>query len=309
MVRERIRTQHRLWMVGLLYFLQNDEAVPAACRDEARSWGFARDEFKDNHYFPGQLYVREARRMDGVYVYSQKDCEKAPGDARAVWQKESIAMGDYGPNCHGTGHQGTRFGGTHSGEFYRSVAPYQIPYGALVPKNVDNLLVPGAVSATHVGYCSLRFEPIWMTMGEAAGHAVHLANAARSSVQKVEVKALQARLHRAGSATIYVSDVLPGHPDFTAVQWWGANGGLHGLSGPPVEMLGKKIVGQYFEAFPMHSVELDKTLDAELADRWMSVFSNCLVGAALPPKADGKLTRGEWIRAAWKLSSQSDRGQ
>ena len=41
---------------------------------------------------------------------------------------------------------------------------------------------------------------------------------------------VQAILHQEGSATIYVSDVPPGHADFAAVQWWGTAGGLHGLA-------------------------------------------------------------------------------
>jgi hypothetical protein len=50
LARERIAGTHKRWVVGLLYFLQNDDAVPEQFRTEARSWGFARDEFRDTHY-------------------------------------------------------------------------------------------------------------------------------------------------------------------------------------------------------------------------------------------------------------------
>ena len=66
-------------------------------------------------------------------------------------------------------------GGRHTGEFYKGVAPYQIPYGVLVPKNMRNLLVPTACSASHVGFCALRLEPIWMSLGGAAGFAADMA--------------------------------------------------------------------------------------------------------------------------------------
>ena len=116
-------------------------------------------------------------------------------------------MGDYGNNCHGTAHEGPRFGGKHTGEFYNAVPPYQIPYGVLVPREVENLLVPVAVSSSHVGFCALRYEPIWMSLGQAAGHAAAIAIARGVSVQRVSVPRLQSRLHADGAATIYISDI------------------------------------------------------------------------------------------------------
>ena len=304
--RQPIFDAHLLWDVGLLYFLQNDEAVPEKFRDEAREWGWCRDEFLENGHVPEQLYVREGRRMIGQYVFSERDTECAPDDARAVLQRDAIAMGDYGPNCHGTSHEGPRFGGKHTGEFYKRVAPYQIPYGVLLTKNFENLLVPVAASSSHVGFCALRLEPIWMSLGEAAGHAAHLARAKKSSLQRVSVPQLQDRLHAAGGATIYVSDVLPGHPDFVAVQWWGTAGGLHGLAPTPEQpgQRGKNIIGQYYEAFPFHAAELDKPLDRTLATRWRNLAAKLALDTSELPPADGKLSRGEWLRRAWALARQ-----
>jgi hypothetical protein len=297
MARQRIFDEHLRWDAGLFYFLQNDDAVPAKFRDEARAWGWCRDEFEEDGHVPPQLYVREARRMIGSYVFTQKDVTCAPNDARTVLHTDSIALGDYGPNCHGTSHEGSRFGGKHTGEFYQRAAPYQIPYGVLVPKTVENLLVPVAASSSHVGFCALRLEPIWMSLGQAAGHAAHLARANHTVVQRVKVPQLQARLRAQGAATIYVSDVLPEHPDFAAVQWWGTVGGLHGLAPTPAQPgeRGKNLHGQYYEAFPYHAAELDKPLDDALAAQWEKLVAQ----SAKLPKPDGKLTRGEWIRAAY----------
>ena len=304
--RDRIFDEHLRWNVGLLYFLQTDDEVPAQFRDETREWGWCRDEFTENNHLPLQLYVREARRMLGEYVFSEKDTDLAPDDARAVLNKESIAMGDYGPNCHGTSHEGSRFGGKHTGEFYKRVAPYQIPYGVLLAPGMENLLVPGAVSSSHVGFCALRLEPIWMSLGQAAGHAAHLARSKRCAVQRVSIPALQARLHQAGAATIYVSDVPPGHADFSVVQWWGTVGGLHGLAPAPGEpgQRGKNILGQYYEAFPGHAAELEKPLDAAVATRWLALVAKLSLDSTKLPIADGKLTRGAWLRAAWALAKQ-----
>lgn len=301
--RSRVFEEHIRDQWGLLYFLQNDDSVPQALRDEAREWGWCKDEFEDTNHLPPRLYVREARRMEGVYVYTQKDSAAESGDARAVLHRDSIAFGEYSNNCHGTGHDGPRFGGRHTGEFYSVTPPYQIPYGVLVPKIVENLLVPGAVSASHVGFCALRLEPIWASLGQASGHAAHLARVEKLPVQQVPVPRLQARLHRAGAGTVYVSDVLPGHADFAAVQWWGTAGGFHGLlPRPPGGSRGKLIVGQYHESYPNHVAELGKVLDAALAKQWRQLARELNLPADKLPVADGTLTRGDWVRSAFSLS-------
>ncbi len=305
--RERIFAEHRRDQIGLLYFLQNDDAVPVRFRDEAREWGWCRDEFTETDHLPPQLYVREARRMLGVHVFTQKDSEHAPGDARAVLHRNSIAMGDYGNNCHGTGHEGPRFGGRHTGEFYNPVPPYQIPFGVMLPRAVDNLLVPVAASSSHIGFCALRLEPIWMSLGQAAGHASSIAVNEDLPIQGISVPALQRRLHRDKSATIYVSDVHPDSPDFSAVQWWGTAGGLHRLAPMPSKpgQRGKNIHGQYFEANPGHAADLDQRLDPQLARRWAELAKEIGVEVDKLPIADSLQTRGDFIRSAWRAASSS----
>ena len=305
--RGRIFADHLLDQVGLLYFLQNDDAVPPRFRDEAREWGFCRDEFPDSGHMPPQLYVREARRMIGRHVFCEADTDRAPHDARAVLRSDAIAMGDYGPNCHGTAHEGPRFGGRHTGEFYKPVVPYQVPYGVMVPQDVANLLVVNAVSASHVGFCALRLEPIWTSIGQAAGHAAHLVVGGGCSVADVPLATLQARLHAAGAATIYVSDVPPGHDDFPLVQWWGLQGGWHGLSSGPdtPHRRGRLIHGQYFEAFPDHAANLEHPLDSATAERWSAIASR--LGLAVEGVGPGAVpaTRGDYLRQLWRQVSKA----
>lgn len=304
--RQRIYNEHLRDQAGLLYFLQTDAAVPERFRQEALEWGFCKDEFTDTGHFPPQLYVREARRMVGQHIFTQHDSEHAPQDARSVLHRDAIALGDYGNNCHGTSHEGPRFGGRHTGEFYHAVPPYQIPYGVIVPREISNLLVPGAVSATHVGFCALRLEPIWTSLGQAAGHAAALAIESQSPIQSVPIAALQQRLHADGSATIYVSDVRPGSPDFAAVQWWGTLGGLHGLVPPPAKpgQRGKNLHGQYYAATPGHAVELDRALEPELAARWRQLATEAGVNASRLPSTSETtaVTRGDFIRAAYRAA-------
>lgn len=294
--RGRIFAEHVRYNLGLLHFLQNDPAVPARYRDEALQYGLCRDEFTSNGHLPEQLYVREARRLVGQHVFIEGDMDQAAGDQRCRLFADSIAMGEYGPNCHGTSHEGPLFGGKHTGEFYKVVMPYQIPYGVIVPLKTSNLLVPVAASSSHVGFCALRLEPIWMSLGQAAGHAAVEAITHQTTVQQVDVVRLQRRLHADGSATIYTSDVLPGHPDFAAVQWWGLQGGLHGLAPRAADekaKRGKNIGGQYSETYPHHTVELDRLLDAATTERWTALATKAGVPATM---VAGSTTRGDFIR-------------
>lgn len=71
--------------------------------------------------------------------------------------------------------------------------PYQVPYRSITPKaaECDNLLVPVALSATHVAYCSIRVEPTWMILGQSAGIAAALSAKQNLAVQKLPYPALR----------------------------------------------------------------------------------------------------------------------
>ncbi len=297
--RTRIVREHYYQNIGLLYFLQNDEAVPETVRADARRWGWCRDEFTATGGIPEQLYVREARRLVGQHVFTGRDTELAPHDARAVLHPDAIAIGDYIHNCHGTGRTGTRFDGQHEGEFYHKVQPYQIRYGVIVPAKTENLLVPVACSASHFGFAALRLEPIWSALGQAAGWAAHVALASSKPVQDIDVSTLQRRLHADRNATLYVSDVPPDSPAFAAVQWLGVRGGFHGLVSLATPAPARGIGGQYNEAFPDHAAGLDEPLTTELRAKWQS-----LLPAGQPAPANAA-TRGEWLRAAFTAATSS----
>lgn len=190
--REKIQRAHKLYEQGLLWTLANNPRVPEKIRQAMRQYGLAKDEFVDNGNWPYQLYVREARRMIGAYVVTEDDIikKRLPNDP--------VALGAYDMDSHHTRRFVDADGQLRSegGMFHSSNGPYGISYSALTPKidQCANLLVPVCLSASHLAYCSIRMEPTYMMLGQAAGTAASLAIDDSVAVQNVPYDQLQNRL-------------------------------------------------------------------------------------------------------------------
>lgn len=68
---------------------------------------------------------------------------------------------------------------------------YRRPYRIMVPVEIDGILAPVAASTTHVAFSSIRMEPTWMALGQAAGVAAHLAIEQGVAPRHVPVVTLQ----------------------------------------------------------------------------------------------------------------------
>lgn len=190
--RARIWQDHLEYTQGMLWFLGHDERVPQTLRDQVNSWALCQDEFADNQHWPYALYVREGRRMIGEYVMVQKDLQND------IFKEDSVGMGSFVIDCHIVQRIVAEDGTVRDeGSFPDAPAlPYQISYHSLTPKReqCENLLVPVCLSASHVAYCSIRMEPVYMTMGHACGIAAVMAIRGGSSVQEIAVADLKRRL-------------------------------------------------------------------------------------------------------------------
>jgi hypothetical protein len=190
--REKIVANHKLYQQGLLWTLANDPRVPAKVRAEFNRLGMARDEFVDNENWPTQLYVREARRMIGVYVMTEHNCR----GKKVV--EDSAGMGAYGMDSHNCQRYVTSDGNVQNeGDVQvHGFKPYPISYGAIVPKAEEcgNLLVPVCLSSSHISYGSIRMEPVFMILGQSAATAAAMAIDSGVPVQKVNYGKLGAKL-------------------------------------------------------------------------------------------------------------------
>lgn len=195
--RAAIWEAHKQYTLEFYHFLTTDPAVPEHLRQEMSQLGLCRDEFPDYGHWSPQLYVREGRRMIGGYVISQKDILDQPE------KPDAIAVSSFPIDSHdcqrvGTGefvvNEGTIFPVRMAGR--RHGYPYHIPYRAITPRAAEcaNLLVPVALSCTHVGISSIRVEPTWMILGQSAGIAAALSAEKDLPVQALPYPALRARL-------------------------------------------------------------------------------------------------------------------
>jgi hypothetical protein len=226
-LRQTIKNKIQNLTLGLLWFIQHDPDVPADQRQLANRFQLARDEFPDNNHFPWQLYVREAGRIIGQYTLTENDVMPLSPDGRPPIHADAIAAGEYpidsmpmrkrqpGDSIVLEGYLG----------MMRDITrPYQIPYGIIVPRDVEGLLVPVAASTTHLAFSSIRLEPTWMAMGQAAGIAAHLAIAANCPVSKVDIAKMQTLLLQQGQVLSYFKDLDPSDPPFQAMQFFGTKG-------------------------------------------------------------------------------------
>lgn len=224
--REMIR-RHRDHALGLLYFLQNDEAVPEHVREDARQWGLAEDEFTDNELIPYEMYVREARRLAGRYVFTEHDGSLARGILRTPVHYDSVGIAEWPMDSHECTLD-RQFGSLGDGKFLltEKTRPSQIPYRCLLPQDIDNLLVPVCVSSTHVGWGTLRLEPVWMQLGEAAAHACSLALEQGATPGALAPETLQRRLVERGMLLSFFNDhdMKTAEPWVAAVQYLSTKG-------------------------------------------------------------------------------------
>lgn len=190
--RAKIVKAHADYQRGFLYFLANDPRVAPELRKIFNTYGLAKDEFTDTDNWPFCLYIREARRMVGEYVMTERDCLSETDTPN------SIGMGSYTLDSHNVQRYVKPDGFVQNeGDIGVHVKrPYKISYGSIVPKRseVSNLLVPVACSASHIAYGSIRMEPVFMILGHSAATAAAQAIDSNCGVQDIDYSKLRAKL-------------------------------------------------------------------------------------------------------------------
>ena len=245
--REKIFNRYKNYQIGLIWFLQHDEEIPLEYRQEALKWGFSKDEFVTNNNFPRQMYVRQGRRIIGEYFLTQLDGDIVPEMQRTRLQPSSIAIAEYPFDSHACHKWNPEQPAAREGYIYIMHDPFQIPFGAIVPKTIDNLLVPVSLSASHVAYQAVRMEPLFMCLGQAAGLAAHLAIRNSETVRNIDTKKLQQGLIGQGAIVTYLEDVEVGDPDRKALQFFATYTEMKGYKVNPDSVITQEQAKSYLK--------------------------------------------------------------
>jgi len=232
-VREKIFAAHLKYQQGLMWTLANHPRIPGQVRDVFSKWGLCRDEFTATDGWTPQLYVREARRMIGDYVMTEANCVKertAPCPvALAAYQMDSHHVRRYVTSDGHVRNEGDVEVGCSNG-------PFGIDYGAIVPKRGEcaNLLVPVCLSASHIAFGSIRMEPVFFALGQAAGTAAALSIDDGCAVQDLDYGKLRRRLLADGQRL--PPEPLAAHPNISKPTTTPAGTARRGSSSPPGAM-------------------------------------------------------------------------
>jgi hypothetical protein len=213
--------------LALLYFLQNDPSVEPERQKSWREFGLAKDEFTDNGHRPHEFYVREARRITGRYIFTQHDAMLADGLERAPVHEDSIGVTEWYLDTHACTPRRIE-GALEEGKMMLDVEtfPGQVPYRAILPQGVDNLLVPVCLSSTHVAWGTIRLEPTWMNLCESAGHAAALAIQNKVTPAQLDPELLLRKLAASHVMLSFFNDVdvSSNDPRVAAAQYFATKG-------------------------------------------------------------------------------------
>jgi hypothetical protein len=144
---------------------------------------------------PAVVGVRETRRILGTAYLTREDCLSGRKWPDAVVRDARFPIDIHNPagsgQAEGHGSQGTA----------AAVQPYDIPYGCLVPREVDGLLVAGrCISGSHDAHASYRVQCIAMALGAAAGAAAATAIEQSVHPREADVTKVQNALEEVGTA-------------------------------------------------------------------------------------------------------------
>lgn len=274
--RDSFALRLKNYTLGLLYFIQTDTALPSVFLAKTRPYGLCATEYTDNQFFPRQVYVREGRRMKGRYFFTAKDCLPNSGSStdRPKVHQSVVTSSHYAFDSHACRKREPNRVHLEGFVSYKN-NPYTVPYEVMLPNEVDNLICPVPVSGSHIGFSTLRMEPCWMALGEAAGTAASLSVVNNKPLYQVDIKKMQEKLIDAGAVLVYFADVPSTDSLFK-----------------PLQRLALKL------EFPTYNFEPNKAIDNETLLNWKKALG---VGRTPKKIIIGKTTRAE---ALWALSKK-----
>ncbi len=134
--------------------------------------------------------IRETRRIEGDYILTAEDLLQGRQFEDAIVHQASFPLDIHNPNGGGQ---------AESEGCPPKAQPYDIPYRALLPRGIEQLLLAGrCISGTHRAHASYRVMGICMATGQAAGAAAALCARSAVSPRNLDVRLLRTALAQQG---------------------------------------------------------------------------------------------------------------
>ena len=189
--------------------------------------GIADDEFPSSDGLPLIPYIRESRRLRGMLTMTMADITNPYGSEERSLFRAGIAVGNYPLDHH---HSDSAI---LAQEDFPGIPAYTIPYGCLVPRQVDGLLVAEkSISVSHIVNGTTRLQPVVIQIGQVAGAAAALCLQEDTLPAGVNIRMLQQTLLDAGCWLMPFTDISAGEWGFTAVQRVAVTGLMRGEGRP-----------------------------------------------------------------------------
>lgn len=200
-----------------LYYLQTELGFS--------TFGLADDEFPTTDNFPIIPYHRESLRIHGLVRFNVNHVTKPFSQPESLY-RTGIAVGDYPIDHHHNRY--TDWDKLPDLHFY-PVPSYNVPVGALIPKEVKGLIVAEkSISVSNLLNGSTRLQPVVLQIGQAAGALAALSVKQNKAVEEVLVRDIQNELLNAGGYLLPYLDLKKEDIHFKAVQRIGSTGILKG---------------------------------------------------------------------------------
>lgn len=307
--RKEVIRKHVEATRDMIYFIQNDHEAPEALKKQWKGWGLAKDEYADNDNNPYEIYVREARRLVGKYVYTENDLILQGNYARARVHPDSIGFTDWYMDSHACTFKKVEEKGTlHEGKMmmHKETFMGQFPFRSLLSDEINNLIVPVCVSCTHVAWGAIRLEPTWMQFGESAALAVVLAKDNSVQLDKLKVDDLVKKLADDRSMISFFNDFTVDDPAewVPAVQYFGTKGFFPTYDARPNDPVDEQTAVHWIRA--VRELLSDNLNIHKLLKNLMSITNQ---SGSIPGSQLNELLQDEGISKLQKEAEQVSRAQ
>jgi len=129
--------------------------------------------------------IRETRHFEGLETLTKEDILNA-----RFFENWVVRRAWFNFDVHNLTGASLDKTGVQKG--WKQQNDYTIPYGCLLPKNVENLLLSGRnISGSHMAHSNFRIMSVCIALGEAAGVAAALSVKQNKRLRDVDVKEIQ----------------------------------------------------------------------------------------------------------------------